>query len=319
MERHRSSSSSSSSSRSPSDRGFALVTVLWIAGLLAVMTASLSLSARTNVRVAANLAENAKAEALADAGVTLAMLDLLAQRRANPPSPRFPVGGGNVSCSIAGEGTLRISLVDEAGKIDVNTATIPLLQALFVGLGEPAERAAQLAEAIFDYRDTDDERLRNGAERAEYQAAGIGWLPKNGPMQSLDELGQVFGMTPRLQARMRPYITVHTDLVGLDVSQARKDLISLLRTGLEGSAGAFGSFPEFHAAVALPAMFVSASHRRIFSLHIIARTSTGAVFVREAVVDLGPPNQPRRRFLRWLRGSSPSDRPSAFDGTVTPC
>jgi general secretion pathway protein K len=317
MERHR-----NPPPRSPNERGFALVTVLWIAGLLAVMTASLSLSARTNVRVAANLAENARAEALADAGVTLAMLDLMAQRRARQPQPqpqpRFPLGT-SLSCSIAGEGTLRISIADEAGKIDVNTAGIPLLHALLVGLGEPAERAAQLADAIFDYRDADDRRMANGAENAEYRAAGMGWLPKNGPLQSLDELGQVHGMTPELQARMRPHITVHTDLAGLDVSRANERLIALLRTGLQGSAGAFGSFPEFHAAVALPAMFVAASQRRFFSLRIVARTLTEAVFVREAIVDLGPPNLPRQLFLRWMRGSSALDVPSSFDEAVFAC
>jgi general secretion pathway protein K len=201
----------------------------------------------------------------------------------------------------------------------VNTAGIPLLHALLVGLGEPAERAAQLADAIFDYRDADDKRMANGAENAEYRAAGTGWLPKNGPLQSLDELGQVHGMTPELQARMRPYITVHTDLAGLDVSRANARLIALLRTGLQGSAGAFGSFPEFHAAVALPAMFVSASQRRFFSLRIVARTSTEAVFVREAIVDLGPPNLPRQLFLRWMRGSSALDAPSSFDEAVFAC
>lgn len=315
MERHR-----NPPPRSPNERGFALVTVLWIAGLLAVMTASLSLSARTNVRVAANLAENARAEALADAGVTLAMLDLIAQRRAGQPQPqpRFPLGTG-VSCTIPGEGTLRISIADEAGKIDVNTAGIPLLHALLVGLGEPAERAAQLADAIFDYRDADDKRMANGAESAEYQTAGMGWLPKNGPLQSLDELGQVHGMTPELQARLRPHITVHTDLPGLDVSRANEGLIALLRTGLQASAGAFGSFPEFHAAVALPAMFVSASQRRIFSLRIVARTSTEAVFVREAIVDLGPPNLPRQLFLRWRRAASAATVTPSFDAGITTC
>ena len=51
-----------------SNRGIALISVLWITGLLAVMAASFASSTRTETRLAHNQQENAKAEALADAG-----------------------------------------------------------------------------------------------------------------------------------------------------------------------------------------------------------------------------------------------------------
>jgi len=57
-----------------STRGIALVSVLWIAGLLAIMAASFVSASRTEARLARNLLENAKAEALADAGVHRAAL-----------------------------------------------------------------------------------------------------------------------------------------------------------------------------------------------------------------------------------------------------
>ena len=58
-------------------RGIALILVLWIAGLLAVIAASLVSSSRTEARLARNLIENAKAEALADGAVHRAVLGLL--------------------------------------------------------------------------------------------------------------------------------------------------------------------------------------------------------------------------------------------------
>ena len=49
------------------NRGIALISVLWITGLLAVMAASFASSTRTETRLAHNQEENAKAEALVDA------------------------------------------------------------------------------------------------------------------------------------------------------------------------------------------------------------------------------------------------------------
>ena len=284
-----------------SDRGFTLVLVLWIAGLLAVLAGGLSVSVRTQVRVSANIVESARADALADGGVALAISDLIAARRTRDHQRRFPIDGSAVACSIPGEGTLIISVADEAGRVDVNAAGVPILQALFAGLGQSPEKAAQLAEAIFDFRDADDERKPNGGESAEYRAAGMGGLPKNGPLQSIAELEQVYGMTPEFITRVRPYLSTHSGLPGIDASLASPELIALLRPGL-GGAQSFASFSELHAAVALPAIFVSASQRKTFALRVVARLSSGAAFVREAIVDLGSQQPGRHAFRRWTRG-----------------
>lgn len=304
------------------ERGFILVIVLWVAGLLAVMTASLSLSVRTQVRVAANLAESAKAEALANAGITLAVMDLVAAQRSRDHERRFPVeDSAATTCSIPGDGTLRISVKDEASRIDMNSAGLPIIQALLVGLGETPEKAAQVADAIFDYRDDDDTPRANGAESAAYRTGGLGWLPKNGPMQSVDELGQVYGITPGILARIRPFVGVHSGLAGIDASMASEKLIAVLRTGLQGISGTFGSFPEFHESVALPAMFVTASRQRVYDLRIEARTSEAAIFVREAVVDLGSRQAPHHVFLRWTRGLAATnlDRFVSHNGLKSVC
>ncbi len=57
-------------------RGIALVAVLWILALLAIIAGSFTTDTRTNVKLAYNLVENAKARALADAGVNRAILAL---------------------------------------------------------------------------------------------------------------------------------------------------------------------------------------------------------------------------------------------------
>lgn len=285
-------------------RGFALVPVLWIAGLLAVLAASFSLSVRTSLRTTANIVESEKAAALAEAGVTLAVLDLIRNRRA-AGNRRFPPGGAHIACAIAGEGRLLIAVKDQAGKIDVNSAGTPLLAALLAGLGEQPERALRLADAIIDFRDADDDRRPNGAESADYLDAGLRWGPKNAPLQAVEELGQVIGMTSALHTRLMPHIGIHSGLAGFDPSVASGELIATVRAGLESSAGAFASVPEFDSATSLPAMFVSPSPLRFYAIQAQAVTPSGAVFVRDAIVDLGMPQQRKHVFLRWMRSASP--------------
>src|SRR5262250_1218690 len=74
-----------------SQRGFVLLVVLSVLGLLAVVAASFAQVARNHMRLAAVASEGAKAEALADAGVHIVILDLVAARdsHASGPGRRF--------------------------------------------------------------------------------------------------------------------------------------------------------------------------------------------------------------------------------------
>ncbi len=70
-------------------RGIALVVVLWALTLLAVIAVSFTMTTRTDTKIVRNLVENAKAGALADAGVYRATLGLLepVARQKRPVGP----------------------------------------------------------------------------------------------------------------------------------------------------------------------------------------------------------------------------------------
>src|SRR5262245_18281371 len=65
-------------------RGFALVLVIWGLGLISLIALTVITSERYQVLAAANLVENAKAEALAEAGVNLRRLVLHAAFSSGP-------------------------------------------------------------------------------------------------------------------------------------------------------------------------------------------------------------------------------------------
>ena len=78
------------------------------------------------------------------------------------------------------------SLVDEASKLNINTATLTMLTNL-------PRMTVELAAAIIDWRDTDSDLTDSGAEDDTYGRRNPPYRCKNAPFESLDELRLVNG------------------------------------------------------------------------------------------------------------------------------
>jgi general secretion pathway protein K len=265
--------------------------------------------ARNHIRLAAVASEGARAEALADAGVSLAILDLVAARESQTSERRFALDATPLACRI-GDAALTIAVQDEAGKVDLNTAGPPLLRALVLGLGLGAGEAA--TDAILDYRDEDDNRRLSGAERAEYRAAGRPQGPRNGAFLAVEELAGVLGLTQADVDRLRPFVTIHSGLTAIDANVASKALIDILDRGLreggapsllDGEWAASDLSSMGRRTALLPPQLLAASTRRAFSVHSQARTAGGTIFVREAVIEFVAPASSAFVLRRWYRGS----------------
>jgi general secretion pathway protein K len=303
-----------------SQRGFVLLVVLSVLGLLAVVAAGFAQIARNHMRLAAVASEGARAEAIADAGVHLVILDLIAARDAPSHTRRFALDATPLVCSIGGEGAvLTLVVQDEAGKVDLNIATPALLRALVMGLGVSGGEAA--VDAILDYRDQDDNRRLSGAERAEYLAAGRSDGPRNGPFLAVEELSSVLGLTQADADRLRPFVTIHSGLAAIGANVAPKALVEILARGLREGGGPSlieGGLTSDFAAMGepgsrLPPQFLAASTRRAFSVRAQARTASGATFVREAIVEFVTPASPAFALRRWYRGAVAAPGPSPAD------
>ncbi|HOW68189.1 MAG TPA: type II secretion system protein GspK [Candidatus Paceibacterota bacterium] len=79
------------------------------------------------------------------------------------------------------------SLVDEASKLNLNTATLEMLELL-------PRMTPELAAAIIDWRDSDSDVSEGGAEDESYQRLNPSYVCKNGKFESIDELRLVYGM-----------------------------------------------------------------------------------------------------------------------------
>lgn len=279
--------------------GSALLIVLWFLVLLAAVLAPVALSGRTELRLARNLAAGARAEALADAGIARAVFGV------QDPSPEDRWRLDEIvprRVDLAG-GELLITLRDENALIDPNRAPDVLVAALFQVIGLPPEQARELAARIADWTDPDETPRPSGAERAAYRQAGLAYGPPNAPLESLDELAQVLGMTPEILGLARPYLTVFSDAARPDARRAGalvQRAVALAAAGSDatGARRQDGNQPAGGGADA-PAP--TAPVLRVVSR---ARTGDGAAFTREAVVRLDRSSPKGYVVLEWRRAEA---------------
>ena len=183
--------------------GFALIIVLWTLVLIAFIVAQLTSSGRTEIRIAGNLVADAVAEA-ADDGAIFATLFNLADPN---PAQRWPLDGTVHELTI-GNSRVMVRLEDEAARINPNSASPALLEALLRVAGTDPEYARRLAGAIGEWVGSAPVARPQNAVLAEYSAAGLDYGPPSSPIETLDELGRVIGMTPAVLAAIRPHLTL---------------------------------------------------------------------------------------------------------------
>jgi general secretion pathway protein K len=183
--------------------GFALIIVLWTLVLIAFIVAHLTASGRTEIRIAGNLVSNSIAEAAADGAIFEAIFNLSDPR----PEARWAIDG-SARKLVIGSSEVTLRLEDEASRINPSSASPALLEALLRIVGTDAEIARRLAEAIGDWVGSAAAPRAREVLLAEYQAAGLDYGPPGEPLESLDELDRVLGMTPATLAAIRPHLTL---------------------------------------------------------------------------------------------------------------
>jgi general secretion pathway protein K len=201
------------------ERGFALIAALWLLVALSAIGLEFSLQARDRRLAAANLLDEARARAAAEAGLEHAQARLTdrlrrAERLHGSADPRLLMDAwADVGHVFAGEvsyGDVRYRLVlrDANAVLNLNRASEDEIRALLAALRVDFLRADEIAQSIADWVDADDLVRGRGAEREYYLRRGDPVLPRNGPLVTLDELRHVRGMTPEIHTRMRPYVTL---------------------------------------------------------------------------------------------------------------
>ena len=96
-------------------------------------------------------------------------------------------------------GSITYTIRDENGKISVNSASKNTLDKLlqFSGVENKIERST-ISDSILDWIDTDKNHRLNGAEDDYYRKQNPPYYAKNGPIETIDELLKIRGMTEEI-------------------------------------------------------------------------------------------------------------------------
>ena len=188
--------------KTANQRGVALILVLWVFIFLFVVAFDFSASVREEATAAQRFSDETQGYYLALAGFERGLYDFLHQPASGAPQPSGPqksdLFDGNWREVNFGAGVFRVRLVDEGGKINLNRVNEDTLRRIFTNLGIDDARRDILVDSIMDWRDPDDLHRTNGAENDYYATLSPAYTAKNGPLDSVEDLLWVRGMTPDL-------------------------------------------------------------------------------------------------------------------------
>jgi type II secretory pathway component PulK len=184
---------------STSANGSVLIIVLWVAFGLVSLALYFAYSMMFELRAADNRVASLEAEQ-AIAGAARYVSNILATTETpgfmpdlqSYESEAVPVGDATFWLIGRGDDQSQVDqvyfgLVDEASKLNLNTATTNMLEWL-------PGMTPELAAAIIDWRDSDSDVSDGGAEDETYQRLTPAYRCKNAPFESVEELRLVYGM-----------------------------------------------------------------------------------------------------------------------------
>ena len=279
--------------------------VLWLTILLTVIASSFAYSMRTEALAARNTVSVAQARALADGAVHRTIFELMRPRGFGD------VWAADGQIHIWSEDGARIAVnaLDESGKIDLNAAPDALLKSLLqVAGGLDTDTAGRLVDAIQDWKDPDDLKRANGAEAADYQAAGLTYKPANASFETVAELQRVLGMTPALYAQIAGSLTVYSRMPGVNPLYASRTTLLAVPGATPDMVDAYlAQRRDALAAKQPPPVFPvpavsGAAALSVWRIHAEATMPDGVIFVREAVVRAAGDRRRPQTILLWQEG-----------------
>lgn len=213
------------------ERGVALALVLWLVVLLGATAATVVGSTRSASNVLVNARARTIARYAAESGI-VAGAALLQQQLITAYTPAQQVlalsGVERAFTELndvqLGHARFGVALTNTSGLLDLNQAEPAALLGLFSQFTSPVAAGA-VVDALLDWRDADELVRPQGAENDTYRQAGSPYLPRNAPLNRLDEFRRVHGVTDAFWLAVAPYVTVDGDLL-LDVNAAPEAVLA---------------------------------------------------------------------------------------------
>ncbi len=248
------------------ESGVALILALVFVALLSAIVFSFMYEMEVDASFAQNQGADFQAQLAARSAAVDGMM-ILAEQYADMLESGMPpidseLDGSQwamgASFQTLNDATMRTSIADEYGKLNLNALLTynngtqerndPLIDALRQFFALRSRDAYDPVDAIIDWLDYDDMDAEepDGAENSYYTSLENPYPCKNGPMDTIEELLLIKGITAELyfgnadeeeqQLPLSEYLTVHGDWAGrVNVNTAREEVIAAVIGGKTGN------------------------------------------------------------------------------------
>lgn len=241
--------------------GMALVLALMAVSLLVAITVQLFTSVKWQINAAANFSDSVNLDTLNRSALSIARSALLADQDVNQydsPHDEWNFLGEKDLHTLLGSDSLEIKITDLSGKLQINALVSNekdrkkrekqenaqyTLWLRFLSSGRFAlqdeQEAIALLDAIKDWIDSDDEERDYGAESGYYLSLEKPYKPRNAPVQSLEELLLVRGMTKDIfygneeYSGIFDYLTSYGSDGKININSAPPHVLQIMAEGLD--------------------------------------------------------------------------------------
>lgn len=219
-----------------SQKGIALLMVLWVLTILMVIVLSFSFMARTETHATLSFKSGIEKKFMAEAGIERGIMELFYRdfyknQIVELEGREIWKTDGTPYTGQIGDGYYTVRVIDESGKVDINTVSDVVLKNLIVNLGIQIEEADIIVDSIMDWRDRDDLHRLHGAESDYYTSLPNPYKAKNARFDTLEELILVKGMSPEIlygnkeRKGLIDFLTVNSQERKINVNAAPKEVL----------------------------------------------------------------------------------------------
>ena len=188
---HNKNSKSTACSRRQ-DKGLVIIAVLWMVVVLMVMAAILGRKSRLDMKVCLARMETVRCKWACRAGIEKAIAVLNEDETENDTFlDIWSDNAEDFNDIMLNKCWFTVRVIDESSKLNINTITKEQL----LGLPDMVE---EIADAIIDWRDSDDTPSGLGVESGYYESLTYGYIARNGSFKTIRELLLVKDVTEEL-------------------------------------------------------------------------------------------------------------------------
>lgn len=219
-----------------SERGIALLMVIWVLIILMAIVLSYSYATRTETNSTLYYKEGIEKKFLAEAGVERGIMEIFYRNVYKNQS--INIEGREVWKADnthykdqTGGGYYTVAVMDESGKVDINTGSDVILKNLFMNSGVSEKDADAIVDSIMDWKDADDLQRLNGTESDYYMSLPTPYKAKNAPFDTPEELMLVKGMTAEIlyggkeKKGIIDFLTVNSKSGSLNINAVPKEVL----------------------------------------------------------------------------------------------